>query len=367
MSVTKNNGISLTRREALVMAGGIAAAAALGTDASAQTSNPTPSRAILGDPINYVNPELRPDLIKLQQQQPGALESVTAANLQQQRERMMHPNQPMLPSPPVAERMVPGPAGAPPVRIYIAGTTPGAKRPAVLHFHGGGYVMGTAATARRGLQELVLAHDCVAISVDYRLAPETRFPGSLEDNYAVLRWMHTHADELGIDITRIAVKGESAGGGHAAAVAIAAHDRGEFQLCFQLLIYPMLDDRTASSIPVSPYLGHYVWTPASNRFGWTSLLGVPAGSSSVPANAAPARVADVSGLPPAFIGVGSIDMFAPEDMLYAQRLLSAGIATELHVIPGAFHAFDEFAPGTSITKHFQQAWNDALRQAFTRA
>jgi acetyl esterase/lipase len=316
--------------------------------------------------MSYVNPELRPSLKRLQQQQPGALESLTADNLPQQRERMTHPNQPMLASPPVEARMIPGPAGAPQVRVYIAGATPGAKKPAVLHFHGGGYVMGTAATARRGIQQLVLAHDCVAVTVEYRLAPETHFPGPLEDNYAALRWMHTHADELGIDTTCIAVKGESAGGGHAAALTIAARDRGEFPVCFQVLIYPMLDDRTASSTPASPFLGHYVWTPQSNRFGWTSLLGVPAGLAKVPSGAVPARVKNLSSLPPAFIGVGSIDLFAPEDIDYAGRLLSAGIATELHVVPGAFHAFDEFAPDTNITKQFEQAWNSALHQAFTR-
>jgi acetyl esterase/lipase len=347
------------------MATGVAATAAFGTELAAQTTSSPQMKS--ADPMSYVNPELRPALKKLQQQQPGALESVNAANLQQQRERMTHPNQPMLASPPVEERMIPGPPGAPQVRVYVAGATPGAKKPAVLHFHGGGYVMGTAATARRGIQQLVLTQDCVAITVDYRLSPETRFPGPLEDNYAALRYMHTNADELGIDVTRIAVKGESAGGGHAAALAIATRDRGEFHLCFQLLIYPMLDDRTASSTPVSPVLGHYVWTPASNRFGWSSLLGVPAGSLRVPSGAVPARVKDVAGLPPAFIGVGSIDLFAPEDMEYARRLLSAGIATELHVIPGAFHAFDEFAPDTTLTKQFNEAWNDALGQAFMKA
>jgi acetyl esterase/lipase len=363
--VNKRLLASLTRREALSMAAGLAAAAVLGAGAGAQDAGHGSSTTADADPMSLVNPELRPDLQKLQREQPGALASVSAANLRQQRERMMQPNQPMLAAPEVVERTIPGPKGAPPVRVYVAGAAPGAKKPAVLHFHGGGYVMGTAATARRGLQQLVLAHDCVAISVEYRLAPETRFPGPLEDNYAALRWMHSHAEELGIDVMRIAVKGESAGGGHAAAIAIAARDRGEFALCFQVLIYPMLDDRTGSSAAVSPSLGHYVWTPASNRFGWSSLLGVPAGSATVPAGAVPARVNDVAGLPPAFIGVGSIDMFAPEDMEYGKRLFSAGIATEVHVVPGAFHAFDEFAADTPITKTFEKAWNDALGKAFT--
>lgn len=202
---------------------------------------------------------------------------------------------------------------------------------------------------------------------DYRLAPETRFPGSLEDNYAALCWLYKNAKELGVDPQRIALKGESAGGGHAAALAIAARDRGEVPLCLQVLIYPMLDDRVGSVRRLPSHLGQFIWTEEANRFGWSSLLGMPAGSSNLPPNSVPARVASVSGLPPAFIGVGSIDLFCLEDTEYASRLISAGVSTELHIVPGGYHGFDIVAPIASLSVHFNQAWNMALKRAFARA
>jgi len=176
--------------------------------------------------------------------------------------------------------------------------------------------------------------------------------------------LHSNAKELGIDVKRIAIKGESAGGGHAAALAIAARDRGEIPICLQVLIYPMLDDRTGSSRPAPPILGHFIWTPEANRFGWASLLGVQPGSANVPPNSVPARVANVNGLPPAFIGVGSIDLFAPEDIEYTQRMLAAGVPVELNVVPGGFHAFDGVAATASLSKQFERSWQEALRRAF---
>lgn len=231
--------------------------------------------------------------------------------------------QPLLPSPEVTERTVPGVKGAPPVKVYVVGNAQGASKPAILHIHGGGYIAGSAESSRRDIQQLALDHDCVAVTVEYRLAPETKFPGSLEDNYAALLWMYKNAKEPGIDTKRIALKGESAGGGHAAALAIAAHDRKEVPICLQVLIYPMLDDRTASTKQLPPQVGKFGWTPQQNRFGWESLFGVAPGSARVPPNSVPARVADLSGVAPAFIGVGSIDLFAPEDVEYGNRLTLA--------------------------------------------
>jgi acetyl esterase/lipase len=271
---------------------------------------------------------------------------------------------PASPGPAVEEKLIPGPPGAPSVRVYVVGVDPGSSKPAVLHIHGGGYVAGSASQERRSIQDISIALDCVVVSVDYRLAPETPYPGSLEDNYASLRWLYLNAKQLGVDTKRIAIKGESAGGGHAAALAIAARDRGEIPICFQVLIYPMLDDRTGSSQRVPPFIGHFVWTEEDNRFGWTSLLGVPAGSNKVPTNAVPGRVKSVSGLPPAFIGVGSIDLFAPEDVNYAARLIAAGISTELNVVPGGFHGFDDIVPQASLSVQFVQAWMSALHRAF---
>ncbi len=204
---------------------------------------------------------------------------------------------------------------------------------------------------------------CVVVSVDYRLAPETPYPGSLQDNYTALKWVHAHATELGIDRSRIAVGGESAGGGHAANLAIHARDRKEVPIVFQLLIYPELDDRTGSTRATPPSIGHFMWNASANRLAWSSLLGVPAGSSKVPAGAVPARVASVAGLPPAWIGVGSIDLFVEEDIAYARRLILAGIATELLVMPGAFHGFDLLVPDAEASKQFSASWKAALRKA----
>ena len=219
----------------------------------------------------------------------------------------------------------------------------------------------------RSLQRIAQTCNCLVVSVDYRLAPETRFPGALEDNYAALRWLYANADATGVDRNRIAIGGESAGGGHAAALAIAARDRKEVPIAFQLLIYPMLDDRTGSSRPVPPHIGEFVWTAESNVFGWTSLLGVPAGSAKIPPGSVPARVNDLLGRPPAYIGVGAIDLFVDEDIEYARRLIDAGVSTELHVIPGAYHAFERLAPKATVSTRFTESWTSALRRVLRSA
>jgi acetyl esterase/lipase len=310
------------------------------------------------DPSPFVNPELRPVLDRIRRSAPPPLTAETLA----QRRRMAFGRPPQT-EPAWAEQTIPGSPGSPPVRVYVinAGTA-GPARPAILHMHGGGFIAGEARAAIRGLQALALALDCVIVTVDYRLAPETRFPGALEDNYAGLRWLYRKAPELGVDRGRIAVMGESAGGGHAAMLAIAARDRGEISLAYQALIYPMLDDRTGSTRKPPPYIGAVVWTPQDNRFGWTSLLGVPAGSPRVPYGAVPARTPDLRGLPAAFIGVGSIDLFVDEDIDYARRLIDAGVPAELYVAPGAFHGFDAVA-NTAIARQFRAALLSALSQA----
>jgi acetyl esterase/lipase len=147
-------------------------------------------------------------------------------------------------------------------------------------------------------------------------------------------------------------------------LAIAARDRKEFPIALQVLIYPMLDDRTGSTRPVPPHIGNLIWNSKSNVFGWTSLLGVPAGSPNVPAGAVPARVENLAGLPPAFIATGAIDLFAEEDVEYGRRLISAGVATELHVVPGAFHGFNLLAPTAPVSVRFDDLWISALNRAF---
>jgi acetyl esterase/lipase len=265
---------------------------------------------------------------------------------------------------PVNELHIPGPKGAPDVRVLVVNSEPGASRPGLLYLHGGGYVFGSARSDIPRIRELATELDCVVVSVDYRLAPETRWSGSLEDNYAGLKWLHDNSDTLGVDRTRIAVMGNSAGGGHAALLAIAARDRGEVPLVFQSLIYPMLDDRTGSSRAVPMHIGNIVWTARANQYGWRSFLGQEPGQKDAPAGAVPARVDDLVGLPPSFIGVGDIDLFVDEDIVYARRLIDAGVPTELVVVPGAFHGFILFAPDTTISEQFNEATYNALRRAF---
>ena len=225
-----------------------------------------------------------------------------------------------------------------PVRIYTpAGAT--GPLPGVIQIHGGGYVMGTSQISHAANMVTAAVVEAVVVAVDYRLAPETRAPGQVEDCHAVLVWAVGEAGRLGIDPARIAVRGESAGGGLAAALCQFARDKGGPAIAHQNLIYPMLDDRTC--IRRQPeHLGAFVWTPQANAFGWRALLGTEPGSGDVPAYAVPARADSLEGLPPAFIAVGALDLFLAEDMDYAQRLIEAGVAAELHVYPGAYHGFD---------------------------
>lgn len=267
------------------------------------------------------------------------------------------------------QRFVAGTPGAPDVRVLVY-TPPGRKtvlRPAYFYVHGGGYVIGTPEMSDGSNRSLAAELDCVIVSVDYRLAPETRFPGALEDCYAALTWLHATAEQLGVDRKRIAIGGESAGGGHAAALALLARKRGEVPICLQLLDSPMLDDRTGSGSDPHPYCGEFVWPPQNNRFGWRALLGMEPGGPDVPVEAVPARATDLSGLPRTFIAVGALDLFLEESLEYARRLIRAGVPTEFHVIAGAFHGFG-VAGGAAPQVQACLRWRrDALARAFAQA
>lgn len=243
----------------------------------------------------------------------------------------------------LSTRLIPGPSGAAPVNVVVYEPRKRSSNvlPCIVHMHGGGYVVGDAAGAEASLRPMVAALGCIAVCVDYRLAPETPFPGAIEDCYAALAWVCKSSAELGVDPSRVGVMGESAGGGLAAALALLARDRGEFPVAFQHLMYPMLDDRTCVRSDPNPYTGEFLWNAANNRFGWSSLLGPLApGSDNVSAYAAAARAKNLAGLPPAFISTGALDLFLEEDLDYAQRLIRSGVPVELHVYAGAFHAFD---------------------------
>jgi acetyl esterase/lipase len=263
------------------------------------------------------------------------------------------------------ERELPGPSGAPAVRaLFYTPPAAGGPLPAVLHIHGGGYVMGVPEMNDGRNRQLARNVGCAVLSVDYRLAPETPFPGGVEDCYAALLWLHRHAAQLGVDAERIAISGESAGGGLAASLALLARDRGEVPVCFQQLIFPMIDDRTGSVGQAHPYAGEFVWQAASNRYAWAALLNDAPGGDSVSPYAAASRAPNLAGLPPAFIAVGALDLFVDEDIDYARRLIHAGVPTELHVYPGAFHGYQLLAPHARVTLQAEQDASAAMRVAF---
>lgn len=285
---------------------------------------------------------------------------------------------PRMPVPPglevvtCAERRIPGLAGEPEVRVllYTPPGEAGVPRPAVLHMHGGGFVLGDPELNDGSNRAMALHHGCVVVSVDYRLAPETTWTGSLADNFAALCWLHENAAALGVDPARIAVAGESAGGGHAVMLAIHARDAlretgSGPAIRFMLLDAPMLDDRTGTTADPHPHTGHFVWTPEKNRFGWGALLGMEPGGPDSPAAAVPARVADLSGLPPAFISVGALDLFLEEDMEFARRLTRAGVAVEFHIMPGAYHGYG-MAQGAPQVARLSAMRSDALERAFAK-
>ena len=236
-----------------------------------------------------------------------------------------------------------------PVRVHREKAATGLL-PAIYWMHGGGLVLGSYLLDDPRFDRWCPALNCVGASVEYALAPESQYPGPLEDCYAGLSWLHANAASLGIDKNRIGIGGSSAGAGLAAALSLLARDRGELSIAFQALIYPMLDDRQTT---VSSQWPDPIWSPQANKFGWASYLGDLSGEA-VPAYAAAARATDLGGLPPTFISVGALDVFSDEDIEYATRLRHAGVAVELHVYPGAPHGFDSVVPGTAIAQRAER-------------
>ncbi|MBN6053097.1 alpha/beta hydrolase [Nonomuraea sp. RK-328] len=247
--------------------------------------------------------------------------------------------------------------GGPPAPSHPAG------RPCLYWIHGGGMVFGRPEMDDGLLAGYVERLGCVAVSVDYRLAPEHPHPAPVEDCYAGLVWTAANAAGLGADPSRLAVAGMSAGGGLAAATALLARDRGGPAVAFQLLACPMLDDRGVT--PSSRRLADApLWDGAANAFGWRALLGDRAGGADVSPYAAPARAADLAGLPPAFVDVTELEIFRDEALDYARRLAEAGVSTEFHLYPGGFHGFDVLLPDTELGRAVAAARLAALRRAF---
>lgn len=220
--------------------------------------------------------------------------------------------------------------------------------PGIFHTHGGGMIMGDRFTAVEAFAEWIHRYNAVVVSIEYRLAPEFPDPYPIEDCYAGLVWTAENAERLGIESERLLIAGGSAGGGLAAGVALLARDRRGPHLVGQMLMYPMLDDRDAT-MSTHQIDGVGVWDRGSNLLGWNSLLGERRGTDDVSIYAAPARATDLSNLPPAFIDCGSAEVFRDEDVAYASAIWAAGGQAELHVWPGAFHAFEGFAPQAALS------------------
>jgi acetyl esterase/lipase len=221
------------------------------------------------------------------------------------------------------------------------------RQPAIIHIHGGGYISLSAAQCARSHPPAVSQTGVQIFSVDYRLAPENSYPTPLNDCWAVLEWVRSNAEQLSIDLARIAVMGESAGGGLAAALTLLARDRAlSPPLAKQILIYPMLNDRT-----VTNHAGELAfWDANDNITGWTAYLGPDVGGDQIVPYAAPARVESVEGLPALYLDCPQLDMFVHEGMEYARRFVAANIPTECHIYPGLPHGFEALASGASLTK-----------------
>jgi acetyl esterase/lipase len=312
---------------------------------------------------DLIDPDSRGPLDALLEVLPGGFNSVAdiverRAGLAQLLAGLEVPPNPNVTS---QDRVIAGPDGEPDisVRIYrpvaATGTLPG-----IYFIHGGGMILGDVAGEDAVATSICDLVGAVVVSVEYRLAPEHPHPAPVQDCYAGLTWMARHADELGVDPGRLAIYGASAGGGLTIATALLARDRGFPAICFQMPIYPMIDDRnqTPSSHEISD-IG--IWDRAGNIEAWKWYLG----EGQPDQYAAPARAADLAGLPPTFIDVGTVDLFRDEDIEFAMRLMQAGVPTELHVHPGAYHDSEGLAPKAPLSLRIWEHRIAALRRALT--
>ncbi|MGW0753710.1 alpha/beta hydrolase [Streptomyces sp. NPDC002587] len=269
----------------------------------------------------------------------------------------------------VSELCVPGPPDGPDVTLVSARPSGPAGRPLPLlyYMHGGAMIMGNAwSVLPRILREWVLPLELAVISVEYRLAPRAQYPVPLEDCYTGLVWAARHAAELDIDADRIVIGGKSAGGGLAAALALLSRDRGGPRPLGQLLMSPMLDDR-GDTFSGHQMTGIDVWDLTSHATAWKALLGDRHGAADLPPYAAPSRATDLSGLPPAYVEVGSAEMFRDEGVAYANSIWQAGGQAELHVWPGACHGFDGVAPQAALSQDARNARTRWLRRLLAQS
>lgn len=266
-------------------------------------------------------------------------------------------------------RSVPRSDGAPEqyALVYTPAGGDGVLRPAYVFIHGGGLVSGSPGACDGFCRVVADALDCIVVAPAYRLAPEARFPEARDDLSAAYDWIQANAGELGIDPARIALGGQSAGGCHAATLALHIRDTRRPLPCFLHLDIPMLDDRTGTLGDPNRFCGEFGWTPALNHFGWSALLGCSAGSDAVPQGAVPARAQTLVGLPSTFLLVGAIDLLAEDVLAFSLRLIREGVPTEVHIIPGAFHGGNIAGPQAPQNRQAQALFHAALARAFAPA
>jgi acetyl esterase len=263
----------------------------------------------------------------------------------------------------ITRRVVPGPPGDPDIEVCVfAPRELAASAPGLYWIHGGGFVLGDVSGDMAAPAHIADTLGAVVVSVEYRLAPEHPFPAPVEDCYAGLIWTAKHADELGIHPDRLAIGGVSAGGGLAAAVTLLARDRGGPGLCFQVLDIPEVDDRL-STPSMREFTDTPLWNYPNAILSWKAYLG-PEHTGQTSPYAAPARAADLSGLPPAYVVTCEFDPLRDEGIEYAQRLMQAGVPTELHHYPGTFHGASGAGAGTAVATRMVDDRTAALARAF---
>ena len=303
-----------------------------------------------------INPGLRDDLSTLQ---PHDYTEVEA------RRRKLTVDPSKLPTDPrvMVEDVTILKGGVPDLRVRIYRPTTKLKEyPAILWTHGGGHLFGSPELYEGLLLKMARELDCIIVAPDYRLSPENPYPADVEDCYAALKWMTNHRkSRLPIDKDRVAIVGDSAGGGLAVAVAMKSRDENGPKVCFDMPLYPQLDytDTTSSSYQITD---HRVWNRDANEFAWRAYLNNRL--TNVEPYASPAHAEDLSGMPPTYIMIGTLDMFRDEAIDYAQRLMDAGVPVELHVIPGAFHAFNTIFADNPLSVDITDEFIGALKTAF---
>lgn len=298
-------------------------------------------------------------------------ESVNSDEVLRARQKIILQNENNNKTRPSQKIVVPASKEQPEVFIYLykpANMKKGEKLPTIYYTHGGGYILGSANMYSDNLTKIANDNNVILVSVEYRLATEAPFPADVEDAYHGLAYIFDNADKLGIDKNKIILMGDSAGGGLATRLGLLTRDRKKYNLVGQILIYPMLDYRTGTS--ASPYnsslTGEFVWTAESNQFGWTKLRGNKNISEIKMTYFSPAMAKDVSNSPKTFMIVGTLDLFVNEDIDYANKLIQAGVETELHVIPGVVHAYENLIPNSPQALEFVRLRNNAIQKMIGR-